>query len=170
MPLQLYKIATVEVGSAGASTIDFQSIPSGYTDLMVYFSGRVNGTADTPYIQFNGDTGSNYTGKRLIGTGSAASSDNWTAAANSALLSGINGTGQTSNTFSSYLIYIPNYTANINKSISADGARENNATAGELGLSASLWSSTAAINRLTIKFYSGNSLVQYSTATLYGIL
>jgi len=170
MPLQLYKIASVEVGSAGASTIDFTSIPSGYTDIQLVFSARSSAGLDTPYVQFNGDTAANYTGKRLFGNGSTATSDNWTAAANSALMVGIPGTSYTSNTFSNHTIYIPNYAGSTAKSVSGDGTMENNATSSDAGITASLWSGTAAINRVTLKLYSSSNFVQYTSATLYGIL
>ena len=63
MPDTFIKIASVTVGSGGASSIDFTSIPSTYTDLVVVHSLR--GTNAAVYqqarIQFNGDTASNYT-------------------------------------------------------------------------------------------------------------
>ena len=161
-------ISSVTLASSQAN-LDFTSIPSTYTDLVLQISGRVDAAGDTPYVQFNGDTAANYTAKRLIGNGSSASSDNWAAAGNGALFPGINGTGQTANTFSSYSIYIPNYAGSTAKSVSVDGVRENNATAGETGFAACLWSGTAAINRITIKLYSASNFVQYTNAYLYGI-
>ena len=166
MALQLYKIATVEVGSAGASSIDFTSIPQGYTDLKLVISARTTttGTAANLAFSFNGSTASR-TGIYLGGNGSSASSGSstefliWTLPYNDA----------TSNVFGNTEMYIPNYAGSTNKSISTDGVSENNATDGRVAFTASLWSNTAAINRVTLTPQAG-SLMQYSTATLYGIL
>jgi hypothetical protein len=60
----------------------------------------------------------------------------------------------------------PNYTSSNFKSFSADGANEDNTTSIYMGLTAGLWSQTAAITSLTL---SGANFAQYSTFTLYGI-
>ena len=69
-----YKIATVTVGSGGASSIDFSSIPSTYSDLCLLLSLRSAGTL-TPYalMRFNGNA-SSYSNKRLNGDGASAAS------------------------------------------------------------------------------------------------
>ena len=171
MPLQLYKIASVEVGSAGASSINFASIQQGYTDLIVKLSLR--GSDANNYVNsrvsFNGST-SGYTSKLLYGLGSGAP-----ASLNNSVTTAIDfssyGTGSiaTSNTFGNTEVYIPNYAASINKSVSIDAVSENNATTAIAALTAGLWSNTAAINQVTITPAVG-TYVQYTTATLYGIL
>jgi hypothetical protein len=53
--------STTTTGSATSVTIS--SIPSGYTNLIIYVSGRLStasGSADQVCAQFNGDTGANY--------------------------------------------------------------------------------------------------------------
>jgi hypothetical protein len=52
--------------------------------------------------------------------------------------------------------------------MSTDGASENNATDGRVAFNASLWSNTAAITSITLTPQAG-SLMQYSTAYLYGV-
>ena len=105
MALQLYKIATVEVGSAGASTIDFTSIPQGYTDLKLVISGRE--TAALPEselkITFNGSA-TGYSERNIRGSGSAAVSQNFTGAAIQNIL--IPGATATANTFGNFEMYI----------------------------------------------------------------
>ena len=167
MALQLYKIATVEVGSAGASTIDFTSIPQGYTDLKLVGTTRssnANNYGDV-YFTFNGVT-TNRSARYLEGSGSAAASGTQTTMGAG---SG-QGNSATANTFGSWELYIPNYTSNNFKSSLADGVGENNATQAYATLVANLWSSTAAINQITIVPLSTFVFQQYSTATLYGIL
>jgi hypothetical protein len=66
-------IATVTVGSGGASTIEFTSIPATYTDLNVLASTRSTGDqASVNYCQLrlelNGNT-SNYSDRLLYGIG-----------------------------------------------------------------------------------------------------
>jgi hypothetical protein len=46
--------------------------------------------------------------------------------------------------------------------------QETNATAATMYLTSGLWSTTSAINQITLISY-GASFVQYSMATLYGI-
>jgi hypothetical protein len=156
-------LATVTVGSGGASSIDFTSIPQTYTDLIVKLSGRTLQTQvyGVVYMKFNGST-ANQTAIRLYGGDGSAGSDNTVTAA---LLSGNNATAST---FGTADIYIPNYTSSNFKSVSSDSVGETNGTSGiYVQLSANLWSSTSAITSLS--FYGSNDFVQYTTATLYGI-
>lgn len=163
MALQLYKIASVEVGSAGASSIDFSSIPQGYTDLKLVLSLRDSNNSGTVFLKFNG-SGTGYSAKGLYGTGAAAASENLTNASMQA-----NPSGYTANTFGNEEVYIPNYTSSNNKSYSIDSVTENNATTAYMELFAYLWSNTSAITSMSITQATGN-IAQYSTATLYGIL
>lgn len=157
------KIASVTVGSGGASSIDFTSIPSTYTDLVVKVSSRLSST-DTPVsVRFNGST-SNFSWRRIYGSGSAVSSQSGT----DTYWFYTDTSSQTASTFGSGEIYIPNYAGSNYKSASSESLTENNATLGEMFMVAALWSSTAAINQITLVPYAGN-FVQYSTATLYGI-
>jgi len=160
------KIATVSVGAGGASTIDFTSIPSTYTDLVLVGSVRssnANNYGDI-FFTFNGAT-TNRSARYLEGSGSAAaSSSQTTMGAGSG-----QGNSATANTFGNFQLYVPNYAGSTNKSSSADGVGENNATQAYASLYANLWSSTAAINQITIVPLATFNFVQYSTATLYGI-
>jgi hypothetical protein len=161
------KIATVTVGSGGAASMDFTSIPSTYTDLCLKFSARSNtniaGNGDLYYLLFNGSS-ANFTKKYLYGSGTAAAS---LSTANNTY-GWIDSSDATASTFGNGEIYIPNYAGSSNKSFSTDSVTETNATAAYTALLASLWSNTAAINQITLTSYAG-SFVQYSTATLYGI-
>ena len=62
----------------------------------------------------------------------------------------LNTTSQTSSTFSSHSVYIPNYAGSNNKSTSSDNASENNATTAYIYLMAGLWSNSAAITSIAI--------------------
>jgi len=159
------KIATVTVGAGGASSIDFSSIPSTYTDLQVVFSTRVSGSGN--YLQCNvgvngQGSGTNITARTLWGVGTTVGSNTSEYGFHST------GSSATASTFANASIYFPNYAGSTNKSYSVDDVTENNATDAVRHFTAGLWSQTAAINQLTFTPSSG-SFVQYSTATLYGI-
>jgi hypothetical protein len=162
-------IATVTVGSGGASSIDFTSIPQTYTDLVVKVSARSDKTGQSYEnigINFNGSS-SNLSDKTLYtinGTSASSSTDASLGIIGQAALA-----DATANTFGNTEAYIPNYTGSNYKSFSGDGVNENNTTAATLMLSAGLWSNTAAITSITLIPLYGTKFLQYSTATLYGI-
>ena len=167
MAITYKKIASVTVGSGGTTTISFTSIPATYTDLLVKMSLRADTTADYISLRFNSST-SSFTSRYLLGDGSAASSGSRTDTFQSAT---VNLSTFTASTFSNAELYIPNYAGSTNKSFSIDTINENNATTAYMQLIAGLWSNTAAISSITMVSGAGASnFVQYSTATLYGIL
>jgi hypothetical protein len=162
MPNTFELIASSTVTGATAASIDFTSIPQTYTDLVVKLSVRPN-SADSIAIKFNNST-TGYSSKNLEGSGASASSGNSPSSGryiNYAVLT-------TASTFTSGEVYIPNYTSANYKSALADAVGEANATTAYADLNAILWSNTAAINQITLYFVS-QSLVQYSTAYLYGV-
>jgi len=170
MTLGLTLINSYAVGSGGASSVVFSSIPQTYTDLKLVASAKTNrGTykTDAIWVQLNGTT-TGYSGKQLLMDGGGYTSNSTTnplenyASADDSLNSG--------NVFGNIEWYIYNYTSSNYKSISSDGAAEDNSTNGnELGMVASLWSNTAAITSMTIIPGYGTSFNQYSTFYLYGI-
>jgi len=158
MGMQL--IETVEVGSGGAASIEFTSIPQDGVDLMLVLSARAS--AILTQLRFNGDTtDANYSRLTLRGNGSTASS--FSSDGSYTLLA--SSTSQTSNTFGNGSAYISNYTSTANKSISIDTVNENNATAADAYLWAYSYSTSSPITSLSIV----GSLEQYSTASLHTI-
>lgn len=163
-------IASVTVGSGGAGTISFSSIPATYTDLIVKVSGRSTSSGGDCSVTFNGSGGTAYSSRLLYGDGSAAASAISTGAAFATWGAGaINRSTTTSNTFANTEIYIPNYAGSNGKSLGTDSTEENNATQAYAELAASFWSNSAAITSITLTPSSSGNFVQYSTATLYGI-
>lgn len=161
---------TVTVGAAGAATIDFTSIPSTHTDLLLKLTTRdTAATVNTGAVKvtFNGSTTS-YNNRNIIGSGSAVSNN---SAGTTYIDAGLNGvmptTGNTTSTFSNIEIYIPNYAGSNHKPVSIDSVGENNATAAYAGFVGGLWSNTAAITSISIA--PTTLFAEYSTATLYGI-
>ena len=171
MALQLFKIADVTVATP-QSSVEFSSIPSGYTDLYLVISARTDASEVDRLINltFNNST-SGYSTRELLANPTTVTSLSWSSASQIYLFQ-MAASGATSNTFGSISTYIPNYTSSNYKSVSCDGVTETNATAGTnrlLSLSASLWSNTAAITSMKFTPQAGN-FVANSTFTLYGIL
>lgn len=163
-------IGSVTVGAGGAASIGFTGIPqTGFTDLLVVGSLRSNRAAGVEVIklQFNGST-AGYTDRHLIGFGSGAgySETNSLGYISSYFA---NGNTTAANTFSSCGIYIPNYTVAANKSVSIDGAFEDNVTGAWQGIVAGGWSNSAAITSVSLTPQYGTAWMQGSTASLYGI-
>jgi hypothetical protein len=162
--------STVTVGSGGAATIDFTSIPATYTDLIVLLSGRSTAlnTDENISLRFNSST-SGYSRRVLTGNGASATSSN-SASEAEMFIGDVSGSTATSDTFGNLAIYIPNYASANNKSVSVDNVQETNATTAYARLIAGLWSNTAAITSLSVRPYGGSTnFAQYSTASLYGI-
>ena len=164
-------IASSTVGSGGAASIDFTSIPSTYTDLVIKLSIRTTRASIIDYgaMRFNSDSGSNYSARYLQGFSGAASSSTNGNATQLEIPNALNGDTSTANTFNNAEIYIPNYAGSNQKSVSFDAVTENNATDAITMLQAGKWSGTAAITSMTIYSANGFNFKQYSTAYLYGV-
>ena len=168
MPTTCKLIAKTTLGSSAAS-VDFDSIPGTYTDLMLVASARHDVAYLDCYLRINNDSGSNYSYRRLTANGATAASANASSQTWLSLFPLINASGYTANTFSSLEVYIPNYAGSTNKSVSATGATETNATTSYIGAIAGLWSQTSAITRLTFFPDSGANLVSGSSFFLFGM-
>lgn len=166
--------SAVTVGAGGAASIDFTSIPSTYTDLVIKLSART-ATSGQEYvalgIRFNGDTSSVYSTRLVYGLGSGTPGSVNESAQTRSIWQYATGATATSSTFSNVEIYIPSYSStSINKSMSVDSVTENNATSALAGLKAGLWANTAAITSITLFEANGaGNFVQHSTAYLYGV-
>ena len=155
-----------------AATYTFTAIPSTFTDLVVRTSTRgsqVNANTNM-FIKFNGDSSALYSWTYLQATGTTASS---------ARLSGdtqlraekTTADNATANTFSSYELYLPSYTASQSKPISTINAQENNTTTNGdwyIDARANLYRSNTAISSIAFSLASGDFMAG-SSFYLYGI-
>ncbi len=165
-------IATV-TAAGGETSLTFSSIPATFTDLQVRGLSRevTNNTGANTNIQFNGDTGTNYTNHLLkAGNTSIAA----TAAATLAKISIANQTadgGFAANIFAVNITDISDYTsASKNKTVRSIWGTDNNATTpSDIGVSSGLWVSTAAITSIVIKALGAGGFAAGSTFALYGI-
>lgn len=163
-------IATVTVGSGGSATISFTSIPATYTHLQIRAISRTSGSAGGyVYMQYNGDTGSNYTRHQLYGDGSSAaaygaSADTKALAAYQTISTAL------SNTFASIVLDILDY-ANTNKykTFRVLNGYDVNGAGGYVFFMSSAWLSTSAINSITLYPEASQNFGQYTQFALYGI-
>jgi hypothetical protein len=161
MGMQL--IETIEIGSGGASSMEFTSIPQDATDLLVVFSTRCSTTQRNFKISVNGLT-SGYVTAYLEGNGSGTvttssiTTEYWKAIQSESSHDG----------FSSGTCYIPNYTDANRKCCSIDVVTEDNAQLSYQYLGAGGGTITSAITSLKLQTGAG-VMQQNSTASLYKI-
>ena len=156
-------IATQTLSSAAAS-VTFSSISGSYTDLVIVGNfGTANGNC--PLMQFNSDTGSNYSITELVGNGTSATSSRRSSATSIDISKTVGGNG---NLQQNFVISIQNYSNSTTYKTAL--VRHNMATGTYPGVTAivGLWRSTSAIT--TIKLLTdGGNYNSGSTFTLYGI-
>lgn len=153
MPKTYEPIATYTAGS-GQTSYTFSSIPSTYTDLVIIINGSAN-PAQNLQLQFNGDTGSNYSFTYFVGDGSTANSGRFLNQTNFILGAMYVGLGIN-------IINIMNYSDTTTQKT---GIGRNSYSAVQSGAYVALWRSTAAINSIKIN----NSFDAGTSITIYGI-
>jgi hypothetical protein len=173
IPTSYESIATVTVGSGGAATIDFTSIPATYTHLQI--RGIVRDTtagtgSQNASIQVNGSS-TGYSLHYVAGNGSSAFTDNAYNASQSYLYPVVSG-GATASVFSSAIIDILDY-KNTNKYKTfrcLSGFDLNGSGSGTVRFASGSWQNTDAISSISLFPYGGSgNFAEYSSFALYGI-
>lgn len=165
----MFPLQVVTVGPAGASSIDFTNIPNTYSHLQVRGIAKcaANSSEDLR-LQFNSDTGSNYTVHGLYGNGSTASANAGTSQTaivqpyNFVVASSITGV------YGGVIYDILDY-ANTNKytTVRTLGGNDNNGS-GTVGLYSGAWLNTNAVTSIKL-FPTSNTFAQYSQFALYAV-
>jgi len=156
-------LETIDLTQSAAS-VTFDNLPtSGYSDLKIVISARIDATTPNIEISFNGSTTS-FSNKVVYGDGTAAFSTSYARHVGYATMS-----SNTTSAFGNTEIYIPEYRSSNLKSFSSDGVSENNAIQAYTSFDAGLWSNTAAITSITLTPQSANNFVANSTFSLYGV-
>jgi hypothetical protein len=165
-----YTLISSNVLSGSAANVTFSSIPSTYTDLVLRMSVRTSsaGTSDVVAIQFNGDTGNNYSYTFLSGNGSSPTSASGSGFGTT-YAGQTNGDGSTANCFGSVELYIPLYNSTTNKSTTGYGASEQNSTSAVMRAVSGYYVSSSGISSVTIFSNAGGNLLTGSSFYLYGI-
>jgi hypothetical protein len=150
--------------SSSATSITFNSIPQTFTDLVIFSSARHSTATSSYVIEFNGST-TGYARRQMFSTGAGSiSSSNFTRDGVSA------DSGMAANMFGNSEVYIPEYTASVNKSYQFQGVASTSPTGAFTAYGSGTWTNTAAITSILIKPQDGTaSFVTGSTFYLYGI-
>lgn len=173
--MSMFPIATVTVGSGGASSITFSSIPSTYTHLQIRILAQSNRAVygiDDMTINFNSDTGNNYAVHNLYGDGASAGASEGTSTNKIETFRTL-GTS-TGGSYGINVLDILDY-ANTNKYKTTrilGGVDFNGVIAGyggAINLNSGLWQNTSAITSIVLALSAGTLFTQYSSFTLYGI-
>lgn len=165
MPTNTYTaLATVTLGGSDSEII-FGSIPATYRDLVLVIQARGTITTFTNVqVQFNSDTGSNYSTVAMYGTGSSAAS--YSETATNITLEQIARSSDTSGVFTPIITQVMDYSAtDKHKTVLT---RNSSTVSGNVVALASRWASTSAITSIRM-FPFGGSFATGSTFSLYGI-
>lgn len=164
MPATYEPIATTTLGSAAAS-ITFSSIPNTYTDLRLILVGKNAANAASWRLEYNSDTGTNYSNTFLGGDGSTTESSRNTSLG----YFQISAISAPTTSLCMAAVDIFSYAGSTNKTALVSFANDRNG-AGGVAANVGLWRNTSAIT--SIKWYAANSenFATGTTATLYGIL
>jgi hypothetical protein len=159
-------IATQTLGSSN-STVQFTSISQAYTDLILIWSPTGSSTGLNVYSRVgNGlvDSGNNYSWTFIRGNGSAATSNRGTSSSYWNWLNmGVHDTIP-----NTYIYQFINYSnTSTNKTVIAR-LNEEQSGSGFVAAAVGLWSSTSAINVISLQTTTG-TFDAGSTFTLYGI-
>jgi hypothetical protein len=150
-------IATTTLGSAQAS-YTFSSISGSYTDLRLVMNIKST-TGFNPWLQFNGDTATNYSYVQVYGDGTTAASNKGTSTTSLYLGEGFN------TQFWTYFADVQNYS---NSTTYKTTLWRGSIASNYVQQGVSLWRSTSAITSVKVGVSSGNLDVGTSL-TLYGI-
>ena len=157
-------LATVTVGSGGASSITFTGIPSGYKHLQIR-AICLNTGQDDLFMAFNSDTtGANYDRHQMGGNGSSVY-----AYYNAGVNGGGGAIGVTSATApAGNIIDILDYSSSVkNKTSRCLGGVDRNGS-GNIQFYSQLWKSTSPVTSITFSTFT-YPFSQYSQFALYGV-
>jgi hypothetical protein len=157
MPSTYEPIATTTLGSA-ASSVTFSSISGTYTDLVLIVNASLASGAASLLMRYNSDSGTNYSGTRLIGNGSAASSERTTSATQ-------NDIGYFNTSMCTSVVSIQNYSNSTTYKTCLVRANTSEYVFGQV----QMWRNTAAVTNVNITNSSAVNFNVGSTFTLYGI-
>jgi hypothetical protein len=150
-------IASQTLGSAAAS-VTFSGIAATWTDLLISFGSLETNNGSGVRVDFNTDTGANYSVTHLWGSGSSLGSYR----ESDRFLDGIgNGEFAPGSLFINVFSYA---NTNVFKTVLS-------AAANEYGVSRSvlLWRSTSAVTSLTFQMGGSDNFKAGTTVSLYGI-
>lgn len=158
MAVSAYEVISTQTLGSAAASVTFSSIPQMYTDLVLVLRGTST-VDDTVMMQFNSDTGSNYSWTQLgADPGSGVFSSRASSVASIRI--GYQNTAQ-----SNHIAQIMNYS---NATTHKTNLSRSNKSADDVRAIVGLWRNTAAITSVTV-IQTGGSFSTGFTFSLYGI-
>lgn len=140
------------------ATVTFSGIPGTFKDLVLEVVSQSNDSTGDISIRINGDSGTNYSMTRLLGTGTNVVSDRST---NTTSWFNIQ---STSSQWNALVVQIMSYAnTNVNKTALIRNA------ASEVLTHSALWRNSGVVSSLTILGRSGGNVLAGSTFKLWGI-
>lgn len=170
----MFPIAMVNVGSAGATYVEFANIPQTYKHLQIraILRGATADTAGQSWIRVNGITTDSYSWHGFYGTGSGTGTENSTFSAKDAIYSAFRHPSNTatSGIFGVGVCDILDYTNSSKlKTVRTLSGYDANGSGQVRLYSGVLLSTTNAITSLRIQDQSGGGYTQYTQFGLFGI-
>ena len=156
MAITYEPIATTTLGST-ASSVTFSSISGSYTDLVLITAAKYTTGSSHIRLQYNSDTGNNYSATAIYGDGAGAFSSRTSNTSSIAI-------ARAGSEFGVGITHIQNYSNTTTYKTAIYRTSQDNDVFGRVGL----WGNTAAINSIKYQIDSGN-IQSGSTFTLYGI-
>lgn len=171
----MVKLAEVTVSSPVA-TITFSSIPATFSHLRIVGAARGSGAfaADGIYLQYNGDTGSNYSREFSAAAGVSGNPTVGQTLSDPRgnILAALSGANSLANAFASITIDIPCYRS-TSMYKSGNGMSNVINAAGVSGITVftniGIWVNTAAISSIVLGIFGGSNFVVGTVFTLYGL-
>jgi len=163
-----YELISTTVLSSDTASVSFSSLPTGYKHLQIRMTARTSRTAftvDQGILQFNSDTGTNYSWHNIKGDGSSVGS-NKGSTVSLIELPFLPSQTATANNFGIAIIDILDWESTSKyKTTRTLGGVATNA----IQLSSGLWRSTAAITGIQLSPQFGPNFKIGSRFSLYGI-
>ncbi len=158
-------IATVTVGSGGASSIEFTSIPGTYQHLQIRMLGLLSSSNQGVWVRFNDDSAANYSCHLLYGTGT-------TVVATSRLSDGgIDSiTPGNANSVFAGVIDILDYSSTSKYKVTRGFSGADTNGAGIVSITSGSWRNTSAVTKIHLQDQlTGGTFGQHTIAALYGL-
>jgi hypothetical protein len=161
------------VGASATSLIEFTSIPTTYKHLRLHIvarSGRTDVGGDLIDLRFNDSTTGYYDHVMRSQAGTMSGDQNLNTQ-NHIDIQRVAAASNSTNVFSSFTIDIPDYTrtSKVKSIMTKSGVTsDSDTTTNMVTLGSAFWSSTTAINKISIRLSYGFNFAQNSTFALYG--
>jgi hypothetical protein len=158
MPASTYVPLSSVTLSTAQSQVTFSNIPQTYTDLVLIVNASLASGAASLLMRYNSDSGTNYSGTRLIGNGSAASSERTTS-------SNQNDIGYFNTSMCNSITSIQNYSNSTTYKTCLVRANTSEYVFGQV----QMWRNTAAVTSISITNSSAVNFNAGTTFNLYGV-